>query len=438
MSALKDALREAADQAPTYPVVEAAIARGRRRRRASALTGAVSVLAVIALGTGLVAPLVGHHDAPVAEPPLAQVSLPERIGPPGWFVDDVGDAPGPASLIFSAGSGVISVGAAADSYHRVDAPGTDAGRDALLSPDGSRIAIADGVVVRVVDLRTGGTRTYTSPEPAASSYRPAAWLPDGHGLIVLTWIPAQDPTTQGISKRLGVLDLTTGALDTFADGTYPIAVAGFAVAVSPDGGRIAYQYEDFVTVFDRPTRAKTRFTVESDGILAGKGAWTPDGRSLAIMRRNVGDWEGRRWELRLVDPVTGRERDELNRPGMSGLSLMRLVGWYGPVGRPVVIGYHGDGEANGFGLVQGGDERLAFSLHSVGVYVITAAGPRALVEPVDGITAIDVAGSVLASGRTRPGNPPPMESPWLLAAVVIGGLALAVRFLVQRLRRNPT
>ena len=237
-----------------------------------------------------------------------------------------------------------------------------------------------------------------------------------------------------------MLDLTTGVLDTFADGTYPIAVAGFAVAVSPDGGRIAYQYDYFVTVFDRATRSKTS-SPWSPQCLAGKAAWTPDGQSLAMMYRDTAAWDSDRWELRLVDPVTGHERDALDRPGMAGLSLMRLLGWYGPTGRPVVIGYHGDGPATGSLLGQGVDEVLSINLDSVGVYELAGTDPRTLVQRVPGITAIDVADSVLAGGRTRPGNPPRVDSPWpwLMVAVMVGATgALAVRFVVRWRRRIQT
>jgi hypothetical protein len=62
---------------------------------------------------------------------------------------------------------------------------------------------------------------------------------------------------------------------------------------------------------------------------------------------------------------------------------------------------------------------------------------------VQGITAIDVADSVLAGGRTRPGRSPwaPSPSGWLVVEVVLGAacvLALAGLIVTRHRRRNRT
>jgi hypothetical protein len=440
VTALRDALREAADHVPAYPVVDAAIARGRRRRRATAVASAASVVCVMAVLTSLVLPVLGRGTTSPAEPHPDVVSLPALIGPPGPFVGSVAERPGPASVIFSAAGNVVAVGATTDTYHQLFAPTARPGRDALLSPDGDRIAYEDRDAIAVVDLRSGATRRYPVEDRRANTYRPLAWLPDGRFLVVLTVVPAADPTTEGITKRLAILDLDRGTADVFAETTWPIALAGFAVAVSPDGRRIAYQYDEFVAVFDRTSRAKTNFRLSpapSRAVLAGKGAWTPDGRSLAILCRDTDRWDDSRWELRLVDPATGIERDPANRPGASGLGLMRLLGWNARTGSPVVAGYHAAGTADGSSLGRGVDETLSIGVTAMGVYELTGGEPVARVQPVDGITMLDVADVAIAAGQTRPGEPPwapPVLVVIALAASAVIGLGLAGCALMRRVR----
>ena len=126
---------------------------------------------------------------------------------------------------------------------------------------------------------------------------------------------------------------------------------------------------------------------------------------------------------------------------MSGVGVMRLLGWNGRTGDPVVIAYHGPGTADGSMLAAGVNELLPVDVESVGLYELGPTGARTLVRPVDGIAAIDVADSVLAGGLTRPGDPPWAPSPWLVVAVVLGAigvLALAGLFVARRRRRIPT
>jgi hypothetical protein len=417
------ALREATDEIEGYDVLAGAVARGRRRRRWSAAASALAVLAVLALAATMATPWL-PGDAPVAEPP-GSPTIPERIGLPAPFTrSPSGSPPGSASLIFTArGPGeVVTVGALDDTYRVID---TDAmaGREALLSPTGDRVAYAQEGQVAIVDLVRGGTRTYGAADAAVDDFAPAAWLPNGTGLVVLATAYADDPTTQGTSKRLSILDLDTGALDHFAEATWPIATPGFAVAVSPDGNRIAYQFSDFITVYERDTGAKTRLDLPSYRlVLAGRSAWAPDGSLTLLEQLTLPGSNGRQWRLLLVDPATGVQRGALR--GMSDQVTVRLIGWSD--NDPVVVGYDGP-----YSAMSGapGDVIFGGFEGTVGVYVVTERGARTIVEPVEGISHIDVAENLLASPRSRPGDPPWTFSPWWLVvvlALVIAGFGGAV------------
>jgi hypothetical protein len=442
---LTDALHEVADPLPGYDVLEGAVVQGRRRKRWGAAASALGVLAVLGLVAAVVTPLTGD-DAGIAVA-SDRPSIPEHIGPPAPFTRDASDSPpGPASLIFTDSRGrLVAVGATQDSYRLIDVDRpARAGEDAALSPAGDKVALSRGFEVAVVDLVRGGTRTYGPSDAAVDSFDPLVWLPDGTGLVVKEYTQADDPTTQGNSQRLSVLDLATGTLDAFAEATWNLATPGFSVAVSPDGKRIAYQFYDFITVYHRSTGAKVRIDLTAppdtpdDGcgpnqaVLAGRAAWAPEG-SLTLVCETF-ESDRYRWQLRLVDPASGALRGTRSLPAAlapaPGPGLVRLIGWSG--GDPVVVVYSGG--RNRAGIMGFGYVNTTDFDGTVGVHL----GVLPLVQPVEGVVAIDVAENLLADPRTRPGDPPwslpfPPPPDWLmivgpvLFVTLLALLVLAIR-----------
>ncbi len=324
MSRLATELRAVADDVPTYDVLDGAIGAGRRRRRRAALGSLASGVVVLSLLAVGLFPLTGQRGSESIGELPAGPTLPDRVGSPGVFPTSVHNAPpGPASVMFTEASGPVTpgdrlvlVGGSEDSYRGLAATsGAEPGLTALLSPDGGLVAYASPNRVFVADLHTGSVRSFTAPVPRSDEVRPAAWLPDGTGVIVVSTTYADDPTREGIVKELGILDLPSGGYQGFASGTWPMTRNGLAVAVSPDGARIAYQFSDFITVYTRLSGAKAKFTLpDNHTALAGKGAWTPDSRSLTVIHRDRDDYSTRRWELVFLDPDTGAERDPLRPP----------------------------------------------------------------------------------------------------------------------------
>lgn len=133
------------------------------------------------------------------------------------------------------------------------------GVDALISPDGARVAIVtpfsrngSSLVVR----SSGGGAAHTL-EPASDELDQLAWSPDGRRIVVVV-----------NAKRLDVVDVATGARRAIARGE--ILGASF----SPDGTRIVYARSRS----DQPAWPVNVFVAQATG--GGGRAITHDGRSL--------------------------------------------------------------------------------------------------------------------------------------------------------------
>lgn len=431
MSPLTSALRAAADEVPTYDVVDAAVALGRRRRRRRALASVATGVAVLALVVVAAVPLLGQRVAMSAGQPSVGPALPDRIGPPGMFAAGVGHSPpGAASVIFTERSGiftddarVVVVGAADDTYRTLDTTRAAYARTALLSPDGGRIAYSTGRNITVTDLRTGKSRRFPSPDSGSDGVVPAVWLRDGSGLVVLSTNNAVDPAS-GIGTGLWIMGSNGGYSGLATNGAWRISSYGYTVAVSPNSTRFAFQYSDVITIYDVMTRKTSVITMpDRQTVLAGRGAWTPDGRSLAVVHRDTGDQTARRWELRMLDPDTGLERDPGHRPSLAPASVIRLLGWDDRTGDPVVAGIDADQTVTDFGSADGSFDAL--TVRRIGIYALGDQGSRTLLAPTDGITNLDVADALVIAGLTRPGHPPRSLPPIVVVPVAAAVLLLA-------------
>jgi hypothetical protein len=117
---------------------------------------------------------------------------------------------------------------------------------------------------------------------------PQAWSPDGRWLAVIAYDAPRWEQSDGlivphvVRATLHLVGTASGAHRLVA-GLDPLGVHdGFTVAFTSDGTRVAYQSGQAVTVATLDGRVVNRFTVGADRHLAGKGAWTRDGRALIL------------------------------------------------------------------------------------------------------------------------------------------------------------
>lgn len=383
----------------------------------------------------------------VAEPAGTSGHVQPRVGVPPFGTLHATDWPlGPASVIFTGqarglmhgdeGSIIAVVGAEADRYRIIEGEiEAYAGDDTVLSPDGRQVAFRSisswRPRVEIVDLVTGRSRTVGSGVSGTVSAEPLGWSPDGRVLVIRDVVPA-DPEGNAYRHVLSIVwpdgDRRIRLADDYHEGpwTSPVAFA-------PDGARFAFQTGRTVTVTDLDGRRLSSFTLAPETELAGKGAWSPDGQTLTVARR-----DGEHWSLWRVDPTTGRDLGAMDMPTVSGVTAIRLLGWAAD-GSAWVVAYKPSHHAPAaFDAPLAMDQRLAYG--NVGTVRVLALGPGAetptalLTAPAD-VVAIDVSNDVIRSGRIRDASPPRGVGPrFLFWGVFITVLVAGI--VVYRNREN--
>ncbi|MEV8517253.1 hypothetical protein [Dactylosporangium sp. NPDC051484] len=285
-----------------------------------------AAVVVLLLAVGLVR-LPAAPSAPVAGP----ATLPRLFADHSYLTATVSAAPaGPAIAIYGYGQGdlpfqtpqLIAVGMDGRTYREIDIA-SKRGRPvdasalkslaapALLSPDGSRVAVADdrgpAIDVAIVDLTTGRTRSH--PVPAGSAVQLLAWSPDSMRLAYAV-APYRadshgDPRPAlAADGELTLLDLATGVTSTVA-GQRGVLDAAF----SPDGRTLAVQVGTELRLLDAGG-GSTVVPLPGRHRLGGPAAWSPDGSRLALFRMAAGSpaWAAGYWSpdgLAVLDLPTG-------------------------------------------------------------------------------------------------------------------------------------
>lgn len=344
-------------------------------------------------------------------------TLPARIGAPSPWIADASAAPiGAASVLYTSntwfmdGSGWLSglVARDDDTYRVAEWSGT-AGMASVLSPDGTRLASQNGIA----DLATGQNTDWGDRWGEEAAVEPQAWSPDGGTLALLVgdWL---DPGVNNDTSRLYLYDVATGSVQEVAELGRVGALSGWTAAFSPDGTRLAYQNGDKLSILTRTGETTTTVDVPlpAGARIAGKGAWTRDGRSLLVVSgAPCGDCgEHRiRWT---VTTVSAQDGTATGVPyTRDGVYALRVLGWW-PSGQPVAAEYTPVEGITANTLDKAGTQYDLTSsdgiesarLINLGTGVTLMDGDT--LGLVGDIESIDVADAVLARGEIRPGSPP--------------------------------
>ena len=201
------------------------------------------------------------------------------------------------------------------------------------------------------------------------------------------------------------------------------ALPGWTAAFSPDGNRLAYQAEDRIRVIDLadPAAAPRVVEIPAGARLAGKGAWSPDGRGLLVVSGRECDCGGypMRWTVTTVpvagsgtgsgtDPGTGSDTGSASGGAQTGpvyertgAYALRVLGWW-PSGAPIAAEYAAVGgtEPTDF-RDEAGYDGLTYQDDIEAVRLVDLSTSRTVLDG-GGPESIDVADEVLAGGATRP------------------------------------
>jgi hypothetical protein len=185
--------------------------------------------------------------------------------------------------------------------------------EALLSPDGTRVAVSGEADLLVLDLTTGERHSYLEGPVDA-----LAWAPDGRRLACL------------LDEELAVVDLTTGeATLVDLDGEE----CG-AAAFSPDGTKLAVDGSDGVGLVIFGDHGDVQDLVslptESGEELSGAAAWSPDGRLLTVeLATPVGD-DLEKYAVSFLDVAVDPPVRSAHRFEVGAVELLDVAGWRSP------------------------------------------------------------------------------------------------------------
>jgi len=309
-------LRELVDAAPVVaPPALSTVERPRRRpvppRWVAPALAAAAVLTVLA---GVTMPGTWWPTAaPItpgdpARPPGP--SLPAELAPYSRLTGELSTAPvGPAIMAYGYSAEALwepnqSLVLAADrpAYRMVDLALRRGVRNfpegllpapVALAPDGAKLAVAGGGRMAVVDLTTGGVTREVAFDSGGPP-PPMAWSSGGRWLA---WgVDAQE-------QAIALLDTVTGEQRRF-----PVTGRVDSLAFHPDGQRLAVRVSTEVPlrILTLDGALERTLDVGPSAGLAGPGAWSPDGRRLAVLAATKsGDFETD--SIVLVDAVRGAQ-----------------------------------------------------------------------------------------------------------------------------------
>lgn len=417
MNGIRAGLRAMAEEAPRGILPEDFYARTRathRGRKTAALATVVVVLLVTAAGWAV---RTGGH---AAQPAQGGTGIPARLPLPPWYTGG-SNGIGITAAIYG---GPATTGEWQEGrFAALSADGercrvfngsvyTPPGFEALLSPDGTRIA-REGTVTSLVT----GKRTTLPGEVRAFS-------PDG------TLVVYQDGST------VGVRDLARPADTARIDVGPSWLVPGFAAAVAPGNDRVALMLDRRIMVYDLRT-GRLLYLVHAGGdALTGPGAWLPDGSAFAMAVHVKAD----EWRLVLRRGEDGAELTDRPFARVTGARYLRLLGWHPDGTALAVAGVPVAGSMtleNSWGTRWGPYSDVGSS--AARVLEIRPDGSRELLRTPAGIPDLDVAVD-LAGAFLPPGDPGfgARSNPIVYLGsmcLFVGGAMIAA--VVVRRRRRP-
>lgn len=371
--------------------------------------------------------------APIVTSTPTTFGIPDRLGVLLWANSVTGKPPGRAAVVFGGArlethgitdtSRVVAVGPTGYRYtgYWWDADEIHLGEVPHLSPNGTQLAWAEKSL-RIFDFATGTSRYLPLPypgvygtldQPAVRHTEVLAWSPDGRSLAIAETVPTYPRTWSG----LGIIDVQTGAYRRLTTVGGKLTL-GFAAAFSPDGQQIAYQSNDRLFVIDLNGRSISTTALNHGELLAGKGAWTPDGSAIAItVPQRCCIPVATNWSIRFLDANTGQPATGPQFDTITDATAIRILGWATPT-RAIVAAFRP--ERGPTDRVPSDDRTSYGNVGRVDLLALEYGNRIATIfrSPIQ-VLSIDVADQAIAGGVVPA---PPLPVPSAEFAIRIGAI----------------
>jgi hypothetical protein len=255
-----------------------------------------------------------------------------------------------------------------------------------------------------------------------------------------------------------LLDLATAVATPLAEVPVPVGPVGWRFAFSPDGRQVAYATDGWLRVVDDHGAARWTTPLPEGYLVAGEGAFTPDGDRIALVHAMPCPQacpDTSQWSVTYVDSSDGSPADGATLPTIEAAQV-RAVGWRtdGDTDDLVVVRYLPHPPPQ---VVQKPDGTLIYPTAPTTGDEARQTGPADLYELAPGqqplllltapyeVTDLDVAADLVREGRFAgtPSTPSllPIQPGRVrlvdvaLAAAVLGGLAAVVAVAVSLTER---
>lgn len=319
----------------------------------------------------------------------------------------------------------------------------DPGEASFLSPDGRYVSLSG----RLIDLTTG------EAVPDQPSGVVIAWSRDSTRYLYRTPSRVESPT----KVKIGVWDLKKqrdldGPTLTLAESPW---VDELLAALSPDGTQFAVQERGRpqLQLYRVGERVPYRTLPVGTAQLGGSGAWTPDGRGIALAAFSRCThcplpWYPSQWELTLIDPASGQAMPGHSYPALASVTHLRVLGWRSDNQPVVAVGDPAPPPGRTDYTITEMTRWPSEWARRVRVLVLNQnTPPEPLLTLPPGVEDVDIASDYLTKPvyQAHPATFGPPNNPWLLGALgctivtlilIIGGVTSVNHWAVRERQRN--
>ena len=200
------------------------------------------------------------------------------------------------------------------------------------SRDGKKVAFADTGSIYIVDVQialNGDTKDALKPIVNKAVYASdLSWSPDGKQLFFSYQEDEDSP------HMIAQLDIAAATVETREWMKWKTLTQGWTPTWSPDGKKIAYQFDGNIYTMDVDGSNNNAVTTAGRSLAP---IWSPDGRKILFQAKRDGNWE-----IYIIDTDGSNEKNLTNNPASDYSPLPTFPSW-SPDGKQIAFVSDRDG-----------------------------------------------------------------------------------------------